>query len=427
MSRPDDQFVVRETVGAYRKRKGVPRLNDTGRVTLDSFSRCTKSQHGRGYLAKIQIVSTGVEKRATKKTSVEAVVALLKTCSDDDVIYEIYPTRFCTNPRCGKASWSFLDYPHKGHSTCTYCGYTQKLVQSNMDDRHLGEDEKVNKSMWNCTPGMTVNDCLISKKGKRVQIANQRIRSHMRHFWHCQTAIDNIADSFYEQMGTSVEGIARRAKQMCKRFYYSIHNGNEDDNQRKMPHGQIQFAAACFYAATLEFTQTRRVRPACSLAAIQEEAAQLVNHRTDRRTRDVTIAVIIRYTKMLKQWELFNAHIPDITASTLRFASAETSKEHTRLAIFNQCQHTVIRLPSNKPWGIDLGDTERGVLYVENVTGGSAAFDAGVKKGDYVFQIEDEVVGVEHTTTSFKGLVGELKTKLANKPYIKLSIMRKKK
>jgi len=427
MSRPDDQFAVCETVGAYRKRKGVPRLNDTGRVTLDTFSRCTKRQSGRGYLFKICIVSTGVEKRATKTTSLEATIALLKTCSDDDVIYEIYPTRFCTNPRCGKASWSFLHFPHKGHSTCTYCGHTQKLVQSNMDDRHLGDDEKVNKSMWNCTPGMTVNDCMIKKKGKRIQIASQRIRSHMRHFWYCQRTIDDIADDFYQRMGSSVETIAKRAKSKCKRFYYAIHDGVRSDNHRKMPHGKVQFAAACFYAASLEFAQKLRVRTACSLVAIQESASTLVDYRADRKTRDVTVAVIIRYTKMLKAWDLCDAVIPEITADTLRFKSANTEKEHTRLAIFNKCRQTMIHLPSHKPWGIQLGDTERGVLYVESVAGDSAAFKAGVQKGDYLFQVEGVVIGVEYTPETAGKLIVRLKQTMATTPYIKVNIMREKK
>lgn len=427
MSRDDDQVAIRETVGAYRKRGGVARLNDTGRVTLGSFVNCKDSQRGRGYLTHIRLVSTGQVKRTTKTTSVKATIELLKSCADNDVIYELYPTRFCTNERCGKASWSFAHFPHKGHSTCTYCGYEQRLIQHNMDSRHLGEDEKVNKTLWNCTPGMTVHDCTLHKKGKRIQIGHQRVRSHMRHFWKCQSIIDDIADSFYQQIGSSTETLSKQAKYKCKRFYYSIHDGSDTYLQRKMPHGKAQFAAACFYAAVLEFSQRRNITSPCSLVAIQEIASQYVDFRDGRRTRDVTVAVIIRYTKMLRRWNLCDANIPEITADTLRFKSENVEKEHTRLAIFNKCHPTMIHLPTNKPWGIKLGDTYRGVLYVESVAGDSEAFKAGVQKGDYLFQVEDTVIGVEYSPDSVAKLIGNIKQNMTSNPYIKVNIMREKK
>jgi len=72
-----------------------------------------------------------------------------------------------------------------------------------------------------------------------------------------------------------------------------------------------------------------------------------------------------------------------------------------------------------------VGDTERGILYVENVTGNSEAFKAGLQKGDYFFQIENETIGVEYTPTTFGELVGQ--TKKLDKLHIKLNIMREKK
>ena len=80
-----------------------------------------------------------------------------------------------------------------------------------------------------------------------------------------------------------------------------------------------------------------------------------------------------------------------------------------------------------EPWGVDIGDTGRGVLYIDNVTGGSAAFKAGVRKGDYIFQLEDTVIGVEYTQESFGKLVGKIKRQRTGNPYIKVSIMREKK
>lgn len=414
-----DDIGVTETVAEFRKRGGRVGLNDTGRVTTGTFVNCSKQQKGRGYL-----VSIG-NSRAKKNVKIGQAAAFLKQCSDDAIITEVYPTRFCCNKRCGKASWFFVDYERQGHSTCTRCGTVNKLAQNNMDSRHLGDDEKVNKSQWNCTPGMDINDTvLVNKKGTRLQMGAQRIKSHQRHYWTCRTTIDDIADNW---RFPAVERIAQRAKAKCKKFYYSVHDGalSPDDNNRKMPHGKAQFAAACFYAAVLEFEESRHYKTLCTLAAIQETANYYVDFRRQRKTRAVTVDVIIRYTKMLKLHGMCQAHIPEITANTLRFQSKNSTKEHTRLAIFNKCQMSTIHLPTDKPWGMTVGDTERGILYVENVTGNSEAFKAGLQKGDYFFQIENETIGVEYTPTTFGELVGQ--TKKLDKLHIKLNIMREKK
>jgi hypothetical protein len=411
-----DDIGVTETVAEFRKRGGRLTLNDTGRVSTGTFLDCSRQQKGRGYL-----VSIG-NSRAKKNVQISQATAFLKQCSENDVIVEIYPTRFCCNERCGKASWFFADFETRGHSTCTRCGTVNKLHQSNMDSRHLGDDEKVNKNMWNCTPGMDINDTVLIKKGKRIQIANQRIKSHQRHYWTCRTIIDDISNNWHF---SAIELICKRAKAKCKKFYYSVHDGVIDDNNRKMPHGKAQFAAACFYAAVLEFEESRRYKTQCTLTAIQETANYYVDFRRYRKTRAVTVDVIIRYTKMLRKHGMCQARIPEITANTLRFQSKNSSKEHTRLAIFNKCQMSCIHLPTDKPWGMTVGDTGRGVLYVENVTGNSEAFKAGLQKGDYFFQIEDENIGVGYTPTTFGELVGQ-KKKL-DKLHIKLNIMREKK
>lgn len=413
----NDEMAVTWKVCDFRKSGGTIVLNDTGRVTLRTPGYTFKQQKGRGYL-----YSVGNSK-AKKNVTRQQVKAFLHKCPDTDVITEIYPTRFCCNKRCGKASWFFMDFEREGHSTCTRCGTVNKLAQNNMDSRHLDDAEKVNKSQWNCTPGMDIHDTvLINKKGKRIQIGSQRIKSHQRHYWTCRTIIDDIAGTWHFP---AVEHIATRAKAKCKKFYYSVHDGQLDDNIRKMPHGKAQFSASCFYAAVLEFEESRRVKTVCTLAAVQESANWFVNFKRGRRTRAVTIEVIIRYTKLLRRHGLCLAHIPEITANTLRFKSKDSTKEHTRLAIFNKCQPTLIHLPADKPWGMTVGDTERGVLYVENVIGNSEAFKAGLKKGDYFFQLEGDVIGVEYTPMTFGQLVVE--KKMLNKPYIKLNIMREKK
>lgn len=414
-----DDICVTEKVSEFLKRSGRLTQNDTGRVTTGTFVDCSKQQRGRGY-----IVSIGNYK-ANKNVTVTQASAFLKRCPEDAIITEVYPTRFCSNKRCGKASWFFVDYERQGHSTCTRCGTVNKLCQSNMDSRHLCDNEKVNKTQWNCTPGMDINDTvMMNKKGTRLQMGGQRIKSHQRHYWTCRTIIDDIAGNWHFP---AVEFMATRARAKCKKVYYNIHNDAlpPDDNYHKMPHGKAQFAAACFYAAVLEFEESRKTKTPCTLVAIQETANCFVHFKKHRRTRAVTVEVIIRYVKLLKRHGLCCAHIPEITANTLCFQSKDSSKEHARLAIFNKCQMTTIHLPTDKPWGLTVGDTERGVLYVENVSGNSEAFKAGLQKGDYFFQIENKTVGVEYTPTSFGQLVGQQKK--LNKLHLKLNIMREKK
>jgi transcription initiation factor TFIIIB Brf1 subunit/transcription initiation factor TFIIB len=414
----NDEIIIRSKMSAFRKRNGVPVLNDTGRVTLGTFVNCSVQQRGRGYLYSVK------NYKANKNVSVAQTVRFLKKFSDDDIIVEVYPVRFCCNKRCEKASWFFLDFENRGHSTCGKCGMVNKLVQNNMDSRHLNDDEKVNKNQWNCTPGMDVNDTvLINKNGKRLQQGSQRIKSHQRHYWSCRTIIDSIADTWHF---AAAEYMATRAKAKCKKFYYSVHTNVQDDNpQQKMPHGQAQFAAACFYASVLEFEHMRRIKTTCTLSAIRESANWDVNFKRGRKTRSVTVEVIIRYVRLLKEHGLCQAPIPEITADTLSFQSKYTTKEHARLAIFNKCQRAIIHLPSDKPWGMSVGDTEDGVLYVENVIGNSEAFKAGLKKGDYFFQIENDVIGVEYTPITFGQRV--VQQKRLDKLHVKLSIMREKK
>ena len=416
-----EQIEKSESVETFRKRKGVVLKTRDGRVTTGTTgtSRAVGKEIGSGY-----IYSIG-KQRIPKKATVKEVQRFLAKCPPHSRIVEIYPTRFCSNPRCKATSWTFHIFERQGHSTCTKCGTVNKLIQNHMDSRHLNDSEKVNKSMWNHSPGMDANDCtIINKKGKPLQIGVQRIKSHQRHYWSCRTIIDDIAGTW---RFSAVEHIAKIAKMKCKKFYYIIHNGSHDDNNFKMPHGKAQFSAACFYAAVLEFEQTRHIKTVCTLVAIQETANWYVDLKRGRQTREVTVEIIIRYTVLLKRYNLCSAVIPDINADTLRFESENTSKEHTRLAIFNKCAPTEIHLPTKNAWGLQIGNTNKGVLYVESVVGDSAAFKAGIRKGDYFFQVEENNIGVEFTSVSFQLFVSELKQKLQHKPYIKVNIMREKK
>lgn len=411
-----ERIIKSESISEFRARRGILTSTTSGRVTSGTFVHCSKQQRGNGYICTIGT------RKVTKKITLKQITDFLKECSDTIMITEIYPTRFCTNKRCEVPSTHFLSFERRGHATCSKCGTVQHLEQSKMGTFNLGDDSKANKSMWNVTPGMTSRDSSLTKNGKRLKIGPQRIKSHQRHFWSAQKKIGCIADRF-RFMG--IECIIKHAEMKCKKFYYGIHNDTVDDNNRKMPHGQVQFAAACFYAAVLEFEQTRHVKTPATLPVIIEEAQGEVFRKAHRKTRDVTAGVIIKYLRLLKKSGLCDAVIPEITADTLSFKSKHSELEHARLAIFNQCTPNKVSLVANKPWGLRIGDTNQGVLYIESVEGGSVAFKAGLKKGDYLFQFQSQNLNVQCNPRDFEKLV--VGAKNSESQFINISIMRKKK
>jgi hypothetical protein len=413
-----DEIMKYEKVSDFRKRKGKLYQNKYGRITSNTFRHCSQQQRGTG-----RICSVG-PRQVTKKISPQQISDFLKDCSGDFQISEVYPTRFCGNDRCGAPSSFFIDFERRGHSTCSKCGTVQKMQQNKMGTLHLGDDEKANKSMWNVTPGMSARDCSLMKKGKRLQIGTQRIKSHQRHYWTCRKKVELIADKFNFM---AIELIIKNAQHKCKKFYYSVHNETSirDDNHYKMPHGKTQFAAACLYAAVLEFETSRGLKTPATLPVIIESAQWEVDRKSDRKTRDVTAEVIIKYLGLLKKINLFQATIPEITAKTLRFKSKDAELEHARLAIFNKCVPTTVTLSSKESWGIKVGDTNQGVLYIESVRGDSAAFEAGLKKGDYLFQFEKKTVKINSTPRDFEKMV--IEAKKSEKEFIKVGIMREKK
>jgi len=413
-----DEMMKSEKVSDFRKRKGKLYKNKYGRMTSNTFRHCSQQQRGTG-----RIFSIG-PRQVTKKITPQQISDFLKDCSTELMITEVYPTRFCGNERCEAPSRFFVDFERRGHSTCSKCGTVQNLKQSKMGTLHLGDDEKANKSMWNVTPGMSARDCSLMKRGKRLQIGSQRIKSHQRHYWAARKKIEFIADKFNFM---AAELIIKNAQHKCKTFYYSIHNENslDDDNHYKMPHGKAQFAAACLYAAVLEFEKSRGFKTPATLPVIIESAQWEVDRKNDRKTRDVTAEVIIKYLGLLKKRNLFQATIPEITAKTLRFKSKDAELEHARLAIFNKCNPTTITLSSKESWGIKVGDTNQGVLYIESVRGDSAAFQAGLRKGDYLFQFENKTINIISTPRDFEKMV--LTAKKSEKEFIKVGIMREEK
>lgn len=413
----DDSVAVTETVEEFLARGGVVETNENGRATTKSMSNPSPEQRGHGYFVKIG------SRRANKNITTEQVRMALQQESPTSVITEIYPTRFCIH--CKGPSWNFVHDEQRGHSTCKKCGTVNKLFQDNLGTLHLNDDGKANKNNWNITPGMDFNDIETRKNGKRISTAGQKIKSHKRNYWRIRRKIDDIVDRW---QFSAVETMANSAKAKLRAYYYSVHaeNGNSDDEQSKMPHGAAALAAACFYVSVLEFEKRAGHKTLCTLPAIQEAAQAVRDHKSGRTTRDVTIVKILKYAKILKRVGLCSTYIPHHSAETLRFTAKSSDLQHARMAIFNECTPARFHLPTSGPWGITIGDTNQGVLYIESVKTSGRAFQAGIRKGDYLFQVDKNTVEFSLNPQRFQRWVGSLRKK-TEKPVLELTIMRKKK
>jgi hypothetical protein len=405
-----------ETIDEFKKRKGTLSKNDTGRIT--SRTARTVEHKGHGYIRQIGKVNI------PKNADMQFVRGVIAKASVHARIIEYYPTHYCSN--CHRSCWQFAIYERQGHATCRGCGMVQKIAQNNIK-LYLGEDGTASKTQWEITPGMTANDSYLrNKRGNRMEIAGQRPKSHLRHMWGILKKVEMIADEWHF---SAIERLIRSAKFKVKKLYRCIHYSSEDDddNQRKMPHGVSSLAAACFYVAVLEFEAVTHSKTMCTLPAIQESAQASRDTKRGRKVRDVTDVKILEYARMLKRFGLCSVKIPHINAETLRFHPKSAALEHARLAIFNECQPVRFYLPMTTKWGMKVGDTNQGVLYVESVSTDAAAFKAGIRKGDHIFQIVNHTLDINYTPNKFARLVGEMRKKLSNKPVMEITIMRTRK
>ena len=137
---------------------------------------------------------------------------------------------------------------------------------------------------------MDHNDTSIrDRKGKTI---GKRPTSHLRNYWRIKKKIDEIANEWHFM---AMESIIRSSKAKLRNFYYAIHDGSENDNNIKLPHGGAALAAACFYASVLEFENRVKIKTVCTLPAIQESAQSVRDCKATRQTRDVTEIKILKY------------------------------------------------------------------------------------------------------------------------------------
>jgi hypothetical protein len=416
-----ERMFVSETIGDFVARNGRITSTIEKRFTSDTLKSpaCLKKSDGTkvgsGYIVQLGPVDI------KKSTPLRTIQKLLKELPNDAKLVEMYPTHFCSN--CTRSSWQFVEDESSGHATCRGCGVVQRTTKSNMGTLYLKEDGHSNKSMWECTPGMDHRDTCLTKNGKRLDIGRQRPTSHLRNYWRIQKKVDGIAQRWNF---AAIESIVRLAKAKLKKFYYMVHDGVESDNVRKMPHGGAALAAACFYCAVLEFETRTGYKTLCSLPAIQESAQTEVDRKQSRKTRDVTDLVILKYAKLLKQKGLCQALVPHIGSETLKFTPTSAALEHARMALFGECRPVKFHLPLQEKWGLQIGDTRQGVLYIDSLHTDGIAFETGLRKGDFILQFQGNTMSCDMTPARFSQQVVAAKQH-SSQTQVEISIMRKKK
>lgn len=358
-----------------------------------------------------------------KQTPCEKVVELISRGSDYTEIVVMHATRFCVNQRCGRPSSYFVDRERQGHSTCTGCGTVQKLCQSKFSLR-LTDDGVSNKSQWEHTPGMTHRDCRITtRKGRML---GKKPKSHERNKWRIRRKIEDILHDWHFM---AIESIIRCAKAKLDIFYRHVHPDDEDeaDNQFKLPHGGAALAAACVYCSVLEFESRVGYKTPCTLPALQESAQQCRDQKQGRKCRDVTNEKILRYSKLLRKHELCSVEIPTIGAESLLFHPKDAALQHARMALFSDCYPVKFHLKKDVSWGLKVRDTKQGVLTIDSCDPHKTAWEIGLRKEDYIFQVGSETIDISYTLKKFETKILELKKMTRNSSVLQLTIMRKKK
>ncbi len=421
---------IRETVAALLERNGAVQKTPAGRLSIQSWENMprgtrtllglkppTDQQRKWGYIQSV------AGKRVLKTATVAQVEAAIRAVGPQADIVEVYPTVFCTH--CEAPSWQFADVVRAGHRTCKRCGFVQPIKQEGFS-LHLGENGQQNKFQWRHTPGMDASDTALTKRGQRLQLHGQKSKAHLRNYWRIKKKIDEFFERF---RFPAAEAMIRAAKAKLGAYYKRIHGCDDhgDNEQRdKLPHGGAALAAACFYVAVLEFEKRTGQQTVCTLPAIAEFAQSLRDVKKNRRTRDVTENVVLKLAKRLERAGYCSANIPEIGAKTLQFDNATAALEHARMAIFGQCQPVRFVLPRQDKWGIKVVDSGQGALCLENVDTKEVAFQRGFRKGDYICEVNRQLVGVEYTVSMFADKVAEIRRQ-DQRPVVEVTIMRKKK
>ena len=174
-----DVVAVTETLGEWRKRKGVVQTGYNGRPTTFSMSEGPEEQIKQGYVTKLG------HRPAKNDVTPEQVLLAFKHAPDMRLSLKFIRRAFAFTARVRRGTCCRTE---AGHSTCKKCGTVNRnpAVCENLGTLHLNDSGKANKGKWNITPGMTHHDTMAYKNGKPVAAFRQRTKAHRRNFRRIQ-------------------------------------------------------------------------------------------------------------------------------------------------------------------------------------------------------------------------------------------------
>lgn len=409
--------LISETKLAFLQRAGKLIGNGEKRYTTRSSHSRSQSRQSRSLIGLGYIIKIGTKKIGFN-FSIGEVRKILDRLPSDGIIIEQYTTDFCKN--CRRSASNFVVDSISNHQVCTGCGVCSPINTSNYGSNHLDDDGNADNNAYCFAPpdtelGETCQQDLV-----------RRVPSHKRNYWRIDNKIKGIINMFWAFNG--LQSILCSARAKLLQFYKNTHeNFDGSDNQRKMPHGGAAFAAACIYAAVLEFEAVGHHGPTvATLSVIHHYALTEVDKKYDGKvciTRELTVLHILRLTNRLVAAGLCKATVPDFNAQSLLYTPETSKAEHLRMALFDNCgcPQTII-LPKNVSLGFGIKDTEKGALVIASVVSGGVAFQRGLRRGDLILTLEGESIPATETKASFG-----LKFKAAQKKkkdVFRLEIMR---
>ena len=166
------------------------------------------------------------------------------------------------------------------------CGAVQRSVRSHMRRGRLTESGKINMRGLDFTPNMKTSDSSLKRKRKcgsdEDDLVNiKKLKSRKRTLYKRLKIIKHITECHYWE---GIGKVKRNASEKMISLYNIIHNPDgKTDMTCKQWDGDALTAAACVYAAKLEFEQSRHgMRSPLTLGIIQHQASQEVIKKFDK-------------------------------------------------------------------------------------------------------------------------------------------------
>lgn len=310
----------------------------------------------------------------------EYVQGLIDNLQDHELIVECYSTHYCHGTSCKSGATCFFDTFRRNdktsESSCMGCGTVTKLV-TYLSTNSRNDEGKVDREAANHGPADAPLGSSTSGQSKKNKPA---------HKTRCEK-IDRTIKNELSQISdvTVMNHIIKRASCILWDLYNKIHppiSYEKDDNICNMPQGEAETAAACFYAAKIEYEKRMKT------------------------VTQITMPPGVNNTKVLKICELLIKHqcIAQNLGPALRNGQNHaTNALRERSRIFQTLgPEKKIILSKKMPAGFEIEEIKPGVLKVIEVPRKGQAHKKGLRQGDFIIAFENNEISVTCTLGMFE-------------------------